>query len=498
MKKSLRTLSLIALMGFMVACNNATTSSISSSVNSNSSSTVVSSDVQSSSDVESSSSVEESQSSSEEESSSEELSSSTEESSSEESSSTESSNFQTYYHKFSKNDFVSAGGNTENINGLIWNYSQFSFLGGAQYGVQIGSKNNPQTSDWTLQTSFPDGVKVASYSFETCNASGGSANYSVSFGQYTKSDTFSSANELIIIEDKNLNELSSSFSLTLKSNAKAIYLYSISLNLYVPEDVDLKVSGDEENAAPVIPGEKDIPNINYQPMSKEDYYQGINLDDTGDTLITSLRTKISNMTKTSYGDAKTMLQYTDENPNKPGYLYGLYDGDSILAQWDSGASWNREHVWACSQMKLNGTDPRPSESQKNHATDLHNLRVACQVANGEHGNKFYDETDSSTTLYPNITKTLTGYHAYEGDFRGDVARILFYMFVRYEGLVLNDDLDVNNDVSMGKLSVLLSWNKLDPVDEFETQRNNRIYSYQGNRNPFIDYPDLSDKIFNNN
>ncbi len=96
MKKSLRTLSLIALMGFMVACNNATTSSISSSVNSNSSSTVVSSDVQSSSDVESSSSVEESQSSSEEESSSEELSSSTiESSSSEESSSTEESSSET-------------------------------------------------------------------------------------------------------------------------------------------------------------------------------------------------------------------------------------------------------------------------------------------------------------------------------------------------------------------------------------------------------------------
>ena len=89
MKKSLRTLSLIALMGFMVACNNATTSSISSSVNSNSSSTVVSSDVQSSSDVESSSSVEESQSSSVEESSSEELSSSTIESSSSEESSSE-------------------------------------------------------------------------------------------------------------------------------------------------------------------------------------------------------------------------------------------------------------------------------------------------------------------------------------------------------------------------------------------------------------------------
>lgn len=111
------------------------------------------------------------------------------------------------------------------------------------------------------------------------------------------------------------------------------------------------------------------------------------------------------------------------------------------------------------------------------------------------GDKFFDTTTTATTLFPNITSGLNGHHAYTGDFRGDVARILFYMAVRYEGLVLNDALDVSDDVSMGKLSTLLEWNDEDPVDAFERQRNNRIYGYQGNRNPFIDYPALAKQLW---
>ena len=48
---------------------------------------------------------------------------------------------------------------------------------------------------------------------------------------------------------------------------------------------------------------------------------------------------------------------------------------------------------------------------------------------------------------------------------------------------------------MSKLSTLLEWNKLNPVDEFEIQRNNRIYEYQGNRNPYIDHSELASVVF---
>ena len=145
--------------------------------------------------------------------------------------------------------------------------------------------------------------------------------------------------------------------------------------------------------------------------------------------------------------------------------------------------------------EIDGKDPRPDGDTKNHATDLHNLRVTCQNSNGMHGNKFYDDKNSDLTFFPNLADDGNISHSYQGDHRGDVARILFYMALRYDFLELNDDLDTNNNTSMGKLSVLLKWNEEDPVDDFETQRNNRIYEFQGNRNPFIDYPELADVIY---
>lgn len=69
------------------------------------------------------------------------------------------------------------------------------------------------------------------------------------------------------------------------------------------------------------------------------------------------------------------------------------------------------------------------------------------------------------------------------------------MALRYDFLSLADDIYNASETSMGKLSVLLRWNELDPVDDFEIQRNNRIYEFQGNRNPFIDYPLLANTLF---
>ncbi len=69
------------------------------------------------------------------------------------------------------------------------------------------------------------------------------------------------------------------------------------------------------------------------------------------------------------------------------------------------------------------------------------------------------------------------------------------MATMYLELHLDDNLNTLDDMSMGKLSILLEWNELDPVDAFEIQRNNRIYEYQGNRNQFIDYPNLADAIW---
>lgn len=69
------------------------------------------------------------------------------------------------------------------------------------------------------------------------------------------------------------------------------------------------------------------------------------------------------------------------------------------------------------------------------------------------------------------------------------------MATRYDFLELNDDCNAENDTYMSKLSTLLEWNELDPVDDFEIQRNSRIYEYQGNRNPYIDHSELASVVF---
>jgi endonuclease I len=86
--------------------------------------------------------------------------------------------------------------------------------------------------------------------------------------------------------------------------------------------------------------------------------------------------------------------------------------------------------------------------------------------------------------------------------KGDVARMLFYMAVRYEGDDSFANLEVNNVTGngsvpyTGKLSTLIAWHNADPPDSAEKARNQLIYSsYQRNRNPFIDHPEWVASIF---
>lgn len=400
----------------------------------------------------------------------------------------------TFGHLFHQSDFKATGGNVT-INGLEWTYSAFSFLGGHTMGVQIGSKNNPQRNPWTLSTTLPAGVRLNTASFHLANASNGTGSFTLAFGNETLTDSFSSK-DLVLFTFTDLNTETTTLSFTLEAVSGAIYFYNLDLSFYVNNDVSLEVTQDSIESSPVVPGEKGIPLPTYQPIAKEAYYATIDMTQNGNELLLSLRSLLTNMTKTSYADAKTMLQYSDENVDNRGFLYGIWDGDDILPRWDSGASWQREHVWPASLMQKAGEAARPEETTRNHATDLHNLRVVCPGANGLHGNRFVDEENNATgAFFPNISSNLNGFHNYTGDHRGDAARIYFYMAVRYDHLSLIEDISGDGIAVMGRLSALLRWHIEDPVDDFELSRNNRIYGYQGNRNPFIDYPDLVSQIW---
>lgn len=200
------------------------------------------------------------------------------------------------------------------------------------------------------------------------------------------------------------------------------------------------------------------------------YYSAQGL--TGNALFLELRDVINTgKVFVSYDDARYILDDSDADPNNPGNVILVYLGTSVSGTWDSGATWNREHVWPQSLLNYNNT----------MTSDLHNLKPSNPNENSSRGNKYYDNVTTSSTYEP------------RDEVKGDVARILFYMMTMYSVLDL-----VNSSPSvyeMALLNVLLQWHELDPVDDFERNRNEVIYSHQKNRNPYIDYPEFVELIW---
>ena len=214
------------------------------------------------------------------------------------------------------------------------------------------------------------------------------------------------------------------------------------------------------------------------------YYEGITSSDTGLTLVNKLKNIISVVNaggtnkNTNYEDTKTLLQVADLVPGSTTHVYGIYDSKSIPKEWDHVNNWNREHVWP---QSLLGQDAEPTA--RNMATDAHNLRACTPSENSSRGNKYFDVSTTTKSYYP-------------GDaHRGDVARILLYMAVRYNGVLSLVQKDPTTG-QMANLTRLKDWHLADQVDGFEVNRNQKIYEVQKNRNPFIDHPELFEPVWN--
>ncbi len=199
---------------------------------------------------------------------------------------------------------------------------------------------------------------------------------------------------------------------------------------------------------------------------------------------------------TRYSDAKEILREADQSLTDSTKVWNIYDGIFVNALWDS-TSWHREHVWPNSRLGME----RVTESGRNQASDLHNLRAITPRVNSSRSDRVY--TDGTGDYH---TTSVGGFYPGD-DHKGDVARIVLYMAVMYKDiLTLTDDLELLLDESkhytpegarMGQLTLLLQWHKEDPVDEFERHRNDVIFEAQGNRNPFIDKPEYVHLIWEN-
>ena len=246
------------------------------------------------------------------------------------------------------------------------------------------------------------------------------------------------------------------------------------------------------------------------PIGYYDSLEGL----AGNALKQELQNIIANPTVVrlhSYADIWEILKSSDRNPQNNNQVWCIYTEVPYakLDQQNTSSivgKWNREHIFCQSRGGFevaNGDTadginvwlPTSASNTVDGVSDAHHIRAVSGQENSSRNNKNYGSVNTSTVY--------AGPDGTQGSWRGDVARSLFYMAVRFESLnvVNGDPIELssgNPSYQIGDLATLLTWNTSDPRDDFEMNRNNYIYTWQMNRNPFIDYPSLADYIFGAN
>jgi hypothetical protein len=202
----------------------------------------------------------------------------------------------------------------------------------------------------------------------------------------------------------------------------------------------------------------------------------------------------------TYADCIDVLKEADQNPENSNQVWLVYleEGRAKLdfqtTSLNTG-TWNREHTFPRSRAGYysieedeiaDGIDvywETKADSLRHGNSDAHGLRAVDGPENSSRGNQFYGE-------YNGPIGTL-------GGFKGDVARGVFYLAVRYNGLEIVNGFPDAMVGQFGDLATLMDWHRNDPPDDFEMNRNNVIYNWQFNRNPFIDQPDLIEYMWGN-
>ena len=231
---------------------------------------------------------------------------------------------------------------------------------------------------------------------------------------------------------------------------------------------------------------------------------------SGSSLKQALHEIVRHSLRLNYNQIWAQLKYTDQDLAHPDNVIMVYTGRSLSNrsvgdEQGSLIEWNREHVWAKARGFPRADMPAYS--------DLHHLRPCEASINRARGSMMFGEAERGQEL----PEAPGAYVDSDNDLfeppapvKGDIARMLFYMDVRYQGdtskepdlrLVEKAPADSGHGANtkdngyFGNLSTLMRWHLQDPVDDHEKTRNERIYELQGNRNPFIDHPEFASSIY---
>lgn len=247
--------------------------------------------------------------------------------------------------------------------------------------------------------------------------------------------------------------------------------------------------------------------------------------------------KLANITYTkhryynTYGEIRSANAFSDADPNSDTNLLDFYTKLSIDDTWDSGSLWNREHVWC---QSLSGGLYDVDNSSRGAGADIHHLRPEITNINSSRNNSLYGDLNSNASYakYYNVdtgkvsssgelfgyidssTDPLPSTSLNEGVFepldhvKGDVARILMYLYMHYStevdynsansyagNLVITNIVYTSSRTTQAAWNLLLDWNDLDPVDDFERNRNTYCAAVTGTRNPFIDHDEYAEMIW---
>lgn len=266
------------------------------------------------------------------------------------------------------------------------------------------------------------------------------------------------------------------------------------------------------------PGEVNI-------VGADDYYASV---DTGSAVLlrSTLHDALDDHVRFPYSSSEVdtwdVLELADEDPTDSGSILDVYRNASYAKEGGGNSNYNREHTWPRSYGF-------PDDGPENYPyTDCHQLFLSDIGYNSDRSNLAFGNCNAGCSedptlanggqgggsgSYPGNSNWFTGsggsgiWETWSGR-KGELARAQLYLDLRYEGglhgvtgaaepdLILTDDTSLIQTTGtnaptafMGRLATLLAWHEADPVTEGERLRNEVVYRFQGNRNPFVDHPE---------
>ena len=239
--------------------------------------------------------------------------------------------------------------------------------------------------------------------------------------------------------------------------------------------------------------------------AQKEYYTSVDGIKGGETLKTALHELIKNHKVISYGSGESSTWgafYTTDAVVENGQrrVLDMYSNEKRYfgSKGSAVSGMNIEHSVAKSWWGGN----------KNNAyCDIHHLNPSDQNANSRKSNYPLGELtsvswDNGVTFVGKANIDGSSMNAYEpcDEYKGDFARVFMYMFTCYQDLTweytwMNYEKSSYPTLKPWAVKLLLKWHKQDPVSEKEVNRNNAVYAVQGNRNPYVDYPQLADYVW---